>query len=288
MEELIKNNYQIGIFSSGTLAVPNFTQTVFQAIKTRPIIGETPYVRDIAVTEHFNKFINVSKNNNRPFFSFLFYDGLHTYCGYDEDLKPLKPVIEKCQRYSLNTQTDPVPYFNRYKNALLLVDKQINNVIQLLEKNQLLDNTVILITGDHGEEFNDNHLGYWGHTSNFTSYQIKTPLILHMPNQHPQQIMYKTSHYDITPTLMPYLFHNNTSAQSYSAGKNLFDRVTYNPYLILSSYTDVGIVESNRITTISTDGYLKTYHANGKINEEEKIDPLLLKNVFQDMFRFYQ
>ena len=41
-----------------------------------------------------------------------------------------------------------------------------------------------------------------GHNSNFSDAQIGVPLIAHFPKQESKQIKYRTTHYDIIPTLM--------------------------------------------------------------------------------------
>ncbi len=37
-----------------------------------------------------------------------------------------------------------------------------------------MESTVVIITGDHGEEFYEH--GYWGHTSAYSPEQVKVPL----------------------------------------------------------------------------------------------------------------
>ena len=65
--------------------------------------------------------------------------------------------------------------------------------------------TYIVITSDHGQEFNDLNKNYWEHPSNFAQYQTKVPLVMHWPGKSPQQWQHRTSHCDIAATLMPHL-----------------------------------------------------------------------------------
>ncbi|WP_282121674.1 LTA synthase family protein [Algibacter mikhailovii] len=65
-------------------------------------------------------------------------------------------------------------YFNRYLNTIKNCDKMIGDVIQVLKEKGLFESTLIVVTGDHGEAFNqhENH----GHASNIYEENIKIPL----------------------------------------------------------------------------------------------------------------
>lgn len=285
IQELIKRNYHISVFSSAELYSPPINKTVFAELKylnphQQP--AATAYLRDKMVTQKFKEFLG--QHLQQPFFSFLFYDAAHSYCEYDDDLKPLHPAVPHCNRMELNNQLDPLPYFNRYKNALLLVDRQIKDVISSLEKNNLLKNTIIVITGDHGEEFNDNHLGYWGHASNFTRYQTATPFILYWPGMQPQVFKHQTSHFDLVPTLMQNLLNCQSPINDYALGKNLF-KPSPNNYYIIGSYISLGILEPNQITEISQTGNFETKLLNGQLSTQA-VNQKTLTAVFQDMQRF--
>jgi membrane-anchored protein YejM (alkaline phosphatase superfamily) len=288
---LLKHHYHIGIFSSAALNLPAFNQTVFQAIPHLQIKtpGETPYVRDQAITQEFRQFIasiNHAKDSS-PFFGFLFYDFAHSYCRDDSDLLPLQPAIKVCDRYHLDNQSNPLPYLNRYKNALLLVDQQIKQVVDTLQEANLLDKTVIIITGDHGEEFNDNHLNYWGHASNFTRYQTQTPLIVYWPGSKPHVFSHTTSHFDISPTLMRRLLGEQSLPTNYSVGKDLLDK-TDRFYLIMDSYINLGVITQNQIATLFPGGRYEITALNASPLWKEKLNISVMQQVFRDLRRFYQ
>lgn len=289
IDELLKYQYQMGIFSSASLKLPDFSQTVFRAIRPLQLHtpGKTAYERDTAITQQFLHFLFYAHQQKKPFFSFVFYDAAHAYCDFDQNIKPFQPAIKHCERFLLTNSSDPKPYLNRYKNALRLVDEQIQQIIGALESKHLLSNTIVIITGDHGEEFNDNHLGYWGHASNFTHYQVQTPLIIHWPNSNAQTFTHRTSHFDIVPTLMKQLFTYPYATTDYSMGIHLLDK-RLRPYLIVGSYTDFSILEFDQITTITPDGQFKVELINGRSDLYAKLDNQNLQNVFKDLSRFYE
>ncbi len=68
----------------------------------------------------------------------------------------------------------------------------LEKFILSLKKSGMLEKTIVLITGDHGEEFYEN--GFLGHTSSFDDYQTKTVFVLHYPGIKNQTINRITSH----------------------------------------------------------------------------------------------
>jgi len=101
-----------------------------------------------------------------------------------------------------------------YDNTLRYVDYSLEQFYKFLEKEGLLDSTVLLITADHGEEFWDHaeleakHFydvrGYTGigHGHSVFNELIQVPLIISGPNI-PNKIDDKlASNVDITPTLL--------------------------------------------------------------------------------------
>ena len=62
---------------------------------------------------------------------------------------------------------------NRYTNAAHWIDYQIGRVLDEIEAQGLLENTVVIVTDDHGEEFMEK--GAWGHNSGFVEEQIHAP-----------------------------------------------------------------------------------------------------------------
>ena len=110
---------------------------------------------------------------------------------------------------------------NRYKNAVHYDDNLVGDVLTQSLAHDLLKNTIVIITADHGNEFNDTGNGLWGHGSAFDRYQLHVPLIMYWPGKKPQAMAYRTSHYDVVPTLMRALGCTN-KLTIYSMGHLLF------------------------------------------------------------------
>lgn len=289
IDALIKQNYQMGIFSSATLSFPAFDQTVFAAIKNlrKTSSGETSYERDISVTRDFQNFIAQAVKKPQPIFGFLFYDSAHSYCNFDNVIHPFQPVVENCNHMELTNESDPTPYLNRYKNAVFFIDQQIKEVLKTLQKNHLTENTIILITGDHGEEFNDNHEGYWGHASNYTHYQVQTPLIIYSSQNTPKTFSYRTTHFDIAPTLLRDLLGCQNSPRQYCLGKDLLDK-SKRDYLIAGSYTGIGIIAPDRIIDISSEGNFYIEKPDAAPFYDAQLNMTMMNEVFDDLQVFYK
>jgi len=71
---------------------------------------------------------------------------------FSADSSKFEPYVQRVDHALLNNNFDASLYHNRYKNSLVYIDKLI---AQVLAKVNLKD-TVIVITSDHGQEFNDN------------------------------------------------------------------------------------------------------------------------------------
>lgn len=291
VDMLLKQHYQMKVMGSAGLKIPAFDHTVFQALTPLDTLrsqdGETPHARDKEVTQKFKTFIT-DLDPSKPFFSFLLYDSAHSFCAETENTKPFTPASKECVRFSLtNNKDDMVNYFNRYKNAVYFIDQQIAEVLASLKEKHLTENTIIIITGDHGEEFDDNHLGYFGHAGNFTRYQVSTPLIVNFPGEKPQIFTHQTSHFDVMPTLMTKFFGVNNPISSYSVGTQLLD-TSIRPYLIVSSYIDFGVVEPDRTTTIFPTGYFSIEQRDGQNLSNADLNMKVLEKVFKEMRQFYQ
>ncbi len=289
IDMLLNQHYQTKVLGSAGLKIPAFDQTVFQAMLPFDTLngqdGETPHERDQEVTKHFKKFIS-EIDSSKPFFSFLLYDAAHSFCA-GENAKPFQPAASECVRFSFTNKKDAMRYLNRYKNAVYSIDKEIAEILETIKENHLADNTTIIITGDHGEEFDDNHLGYFGHAGNFTRYQVATPLIVHFPGEKPQVFTHQTSHFDMVPTLMTRFFGVRNPISSYSVGTQLLD-TSLRPYLIVSSYIDFGVIEPERTTTIFPTGYFSIERHSGQNLSNADLNMKVLEKVFSEMRQFYQ
>ncbi|MBW4055940.1 MAG: DUF3413 domain-containing protein [Proteobacteria bacterium] len=287
MREFERQKYRIGVFASAALINPEFDRTVFSDIRNKIELRQTgggSVVNDRIITEKMINFI-ASTPKTSPFFGFMFFDSPHV-AGHPEGIAPFQPELQEVNHLTLNNNTDPVPYFNRYKNAVYYNDLLIGKVLEQLKKSNLTENTIILITGDHGEEFNDLKMNYWGHVGNFARFQTQTPLVIHWPGKNPAVYTHTTSHVDIAPTLMKDMLACETDPSKFSNGKNLLDQSS-RPYVLVSSWDTFSTNEPDRITVVQKSGEIDILDAFYRPLPGAKIRPEISKSAMEGMGRFY-
>ena len=89
----------------------------------------------------------------------------------------------------------------RYLTAVHYVDSLVGRVFDDLKRRKLLDRTVVIVTSDHGMEFNENGPGFTGHGTAFSDLQMRTLLVVRWPGRAPARVSRRTSHNDVAPTL---------------------------------------------------------------------------------------
>ncbi|MBS0616609.1 MAG: sulfatase-like hydrolase/transferase [Spirochaetes bacterium] len=94
---------------------------------------------------------------------------------------------------------------SRYVNNLFAQDQVIRQIIEGLKQSAKLENTVVVIVGDHGEAFYQ-HPGNRVHSGESYNENIAAPLIIYAPQRvKPQRIESPSVHADIVPTLLDIL-----------------------------------------------------------------------------------
>jgi membrane-anchored protein YejM (alkaline phosphatase superfamily) len=285
VSELINHDYELGIFRSAPLESPEFHQTVFAAVDHPRMAseGEGPADWDRDLTNDFKAFL-VGRDPAKPFFAFLFYDSPHTYEIPPDFPLAFQPSLEEVNYLSLRPDTDPVPFHNRYLNSVHYVDSLVGEALDQLDAAGVRDSSVIIITGDHGQEFNDNGLGFWGHNSNFTRFQTQVPLLLAAPDVPAGRHDYRTSHFDVAPTLMSRYLGCTTPIDQYSVGSDLF-RPGGREALVISSYQDFAVLEPQRIISVRKTG-LEVLDTSGRPAPEQALDTASVTSAIEQNSRF--
>jgi membrane-anchored protein YejM (alkaline phosphatase superfamily) len=241
-----ENRYEFGIFAKSNFQRHKIKDTVFRGIEVHEdFAGETFMEQDRDMTEQVLSFIRLRKDDPDPFMALAFYKSDHFPYFYPEEDSLFLPAAE-LNFMLTSADTDPADYLNDCRNSTHFVDKLVGSIIDELDGLGIMNNTVVIITTDHADEFNDNRANYWGHGTNFTQYQIKVPLILHLPGRDPRQVEYITSHIDIPPTLLQEVFGCMSDIGDYSNGRNLFDEHMGSRPLVIGGYVNHAfIIEDN-------------------------------------------
>lgn len=269
-----KAGYEVTAFATATLLKPEFYATVFSSVRPLRMSsdkGETTAERDQDSVDDFEEWLGRLDSNKR-FMSFMFLDGVHALDFPKELDVPYDEYWEEVDRLKLSPDFDPREYFNRYKNAAYWQDVLIGRVLQILEKNGRLDDTIVVVTSDHGEEFNDSKLNYWGHNGNFSDAQIKIPLVISWPGMPAQQISHRTTAYDVGATLLKRVLEVQNPIEDFSVGKDLFDPKGREVFFV-GSYNEDAIVAGNEVLLIKMSGALEGH----SLKDWKEIDAAPLK-----------
>jgi choline-sulfatase len=122
-------------------------------------------------------------------------------------------TLLKLDKSGEHLNTEQIQYLlDRYDGNLLWGDWLVYLIIEGLRKYELFDNSLIIITSDHGEAFREH--GKLMHNSTVYNEMIKIPLIMKLPSYtrpHRNVITTYVENIDVMPTVLDFL-HINYSA----------------------------------------------------------------------------
>lgn len=289
MTELQKQKYQLDILSSSNVENPPFNRNVFSHIPNLRLASkaERPADRDREINDLWLQHFTQLTQRKEPFFGFLFYDSAHGFDYPDDYPIVFKPSLKEVNYLELTDDYEPTEFINRYKNSLHYIDGLIGKVLQQLEQSGKRNNTIVVITSDHGQEFNDNHKGYWQHGGNFTDYQIRTPMMIFDASKAPQKYTAQTLHYDLAPTIMRHYLGVKNPMQEYSFGCDMFQPILRKSF-ICGYNQRFAVIEQNQITNIYPSGLFDV--TDKKLNplKDEQINYELVTQEMKNLNRFFK
>jgi arylsulfatase A-like enzyme len=105
----------------------------------------------------------------------------------------------------------------RYDEHILFCDREFNDFIDNLEKRNLLGNSVIIVSADHGESFEHNQLA---HANTLYEQVVSIPLIIKEPNQREGKVFHDIiEQIDISSTIMDF---SGVPVSSWLEGRSLW------------------------------------------------------------------
>lgn len=274
MNGFIDAGYDIGVFSTATLKRPEFYSTVFSRVRPLRMGSEGSggvIDRDIESIKDFESWLS-NRDVNQKFMSFVFLDSVHAVAVPESEQLPYKNYWEDINHLELGPDFDPVPYFNRYKNSAYGADILIGKILDILRDKKLLSNTVVVVTSDHGDEFNDSGLNYWGHNGNFSRAQIKIPLVMYWPGINAQVVKHRTTAYDVSATLLKRVLAAQNPLEDFGVGQDLFDSKPREVFFV-GSYSEDAIVAGDEVLLIKMSGALEGH----SLKDWKEIDAAPLK-----------
>lgn len=239
---LKERNYQFGLYTSAQFTYPEFDKTLWAGLEPEEMREGDPELQgwenDQAHVTRLLNFID-RRDTSRPFMTFLFFESPHARYYFPPESVLRKDYLEDFNYLTTSLKKNIYLIKNRYDNSCHHLDGQLRRILDHLKAKGLMDSTIVVITGDHGEEFMEK--GNWGHNSGFTEEQLRTPLLLWVPGQTPREVNGLSSHLDVAPTLMTLLGVKNPP-EDYSLGMDLF-AATPRTWTVVGDWGDMAFID---------------------------------------------
>ncbi len=209
----------------------------------------------------------LSKNRNKKFFMFIHYMDPHVpYFRYPYDGNYYDPP-SICQGniYSADEVADFAVF---YRQEIEYLDKGLGRLFDYLKNQGIYDNSLIIITADHGEEFFDH--GGAAHGRTLYDEMTHIPLIIKLPYSEKRGTIdrHLVQSIDIAPTIA-----NLVGSQIFNnwQGKDIFSKVK-------TKWSIAQLMKSKRATAIRslTEKLYLTY------NTDETLPPVAYFNLVKD------
>jgi arylsulfatase A-like enzyme len=167
----------IGIFSAAALGL----ERGFDWRQLVPTGRREPDC-DVGVADAAIAFARAARDEKRRFFGWTFFVSPHEHYLVHDESAPASTPRE------------------RYRQELAFSDAQLGRLLAELRSSDRWDETIVIVTADHGEEFRDH--GNTLHGSAVWEESVHVPLVVRVPGLAPQVFERPTS----TTYLLPWLF----------------------------------------------------------------------------------
>ncbi|MCQ9122369.1 hypothetical protein BKG95_07215 [Rodentibacter pneumotropicus] len=184
-------------YQFGLFSVTNFKESLFRQALFRGMKLPKGKSSNESAVKNFNEFIATQKSDN-PWFAYL-----------DLDLK--------------------ITNVSEYEQYLTQMDKLIEQALA----NVPVENTMIIVTAEHGLTFNT--LSEKERENYFGREQIQVPLFVYWKGLPVGIEKGLTNHTDLLPALMKNVFKVRNPSKDYSQGHNLFER-NGDDWVLVSNY----------------------------------------------------
>lgn len=252
--------------------------SIFQLIQLQRMNGE-------AVTDHAIDLIK--QVHGRKFFLFVHYWDthnpynppkqfleMHTDSKYEnsDKIETVLAGLDPRHSWSLTHRLAPgvktvKDILVRYDGAISYVDHELGRMIEALNDFGILDDTLIILTADHGESL-DEHEIYWTHHGLY-DVTVHVPLIFRYPNfpDH-EKVQALVQHVDLVPTILDVLDidERNLALDGNSLAPLVFDKKETE--LRTAVYLEEADVEEKRAIRTNRYKYIKASSPEGAVCKE--------------------
>ena len=208
----------------------------------------------------FRHWLIAEGENDRPFFAYInfmaahlpryprppFDSGRWSSEALQKILEPVNLVPERFYlgQYRLN-QRDLSVMREIYDQEINYIDGYIGDLFDFLVETEILENTILIITSDHGENFGEH--GFFEHQLCIYNTLIHVPLIIRFPKLFsPKNIDARVSTVEIFPTIVDILNAERSELMSTESGteSSAFHWITEDQKIIAEYANGLGMMKS--------------------------------------------
>jgi uncharacterized protein len=227
---LLANGYQLSGGKESYFSFNQLNALLPQEMKLPEIRRTNPAKEDRLTVDYYLR--ERQSPSNGPRFDFIPFDATHWPYWFPPEHEIFKPApLTKNSQHVLRSSADMQGVRNRYRNACHFIDEQIGRLFDDLQRRNEFDNTIIIVLGDHGEEFQER--GQLTHAAVLNDFQGRTLLWMHLPDLPSVEISpaEPTTHLDIIPTLLSALGFSEDVL--FTQGRSLLEQPKHRDILAL-------------------------------------------------------
>lgn len=248
-DEMLRQDYQFGLFGAMEDA-QKYRQSILAGLRKQVFVSEE--LDDGKLLSDWQGWLE-KRTPERPWFSLVYLSSPGDYQLPATIKGPFQPELTNFNPATAYRAENLQKLENRYKNSVFYTDQLLEQMLTQLQQQGMSDNTIVVITSDHGQEFNDTRSNSWGAGTNYSPYQVQVPFVLAWPGRDSQVMSQPSSHLDLVPTLMQGMLGVRNPARDYSIGRSLFD-TSPRPWLLAGDQNDFAIYQDNTITHFNKQG----------------------------------
>ncbi|WP_104033975.1 DUF3413 domain-containing protein [Vibrio jasicida] len=270
LDVLKDQDYSFGLFSGNGFEDDLYSEVIFRGLNLANELDGTQAHTDKQSIAAWNTWL--TEQAKKPWFSYI---EVTTVDNFESEPMAANEEIPASERFK-----------KAYEQSVKSADKTIAEIIADLEANELLANTIVVITSNHGSEFNETNTNSWGANSNYSRYQLQVPMVIHWPGMLPAEFTHSTSHLDLSVTLLQDMLGVSSNPYDYSSGRNLFDE-SRRRWILAGDTREIALITSSQTTVIDKFGNYKLYDDNYKrLRETTPKLPVLMQGL-TELQRFY-
>jgi membrane-anchored protein YejM (alkaline phosphatase superfamily) len=280
MDEIRARGYDAGLFSAVGFGSPALIdRTAFAGWpnlkEKRQDLSATE--RNELATTNWTQWLD-QQSGDKPLFGFIYYDP-----PADEMTADPAESLPMDDRFTQNDKARKL--WRQYRLAIRMLDGEVRTVLDSLRDRGIFDESIVIVTSDHGYEFDDNGIGHYGHASNFSTVQLRSTLMMHWPGKPARAIDDRTTHHDLPVTLLQDVFGCKNPPGEYSVGRNLFSGESWD-WMMAGSYTSHAIVEPGRVIVSHPGGFVEVLGSDYRPVQDKSLNAQLIQDSLEAQRRF--